>query len=38
MVYDLSNKFHNINRLILGTAQLNNKYGYFKNNLNSKKN
>jgi len=37
MVYDLLNKFHDIKRLILGTAQLNNKYGHFKNNLNSKK-
>lgn len=37
MVYDLLNKFHDIKRLILGTAQLNNKYGYFKNNLNSEK-
>ena len=38
MYFNLKNKFHDISKIILGTAQLNNNYGYFKNRLINKKN
>ena len=38
MKYNLSDKLHDISRLIVGTAQFMNKYGFFKNELRKTKN
>ena len=38
MEFALKNKFHDISRLTIGTAQLMNKYGFFKNDFRKQKN
>ena len=38
MYFNLKNKFHDISKIILGTAQLNNNYSHFKNRLINKEN
>ena len=38
MYFNLKNKFHDISKIILGTAQLNNNYSHFRNRLINKEN